>query len=947
MAGDSFDVLTAEQRARVKIDAQLRACGWTVQDYHHAAVREAPGVAVREMPTTAGRADYVLFVDGRAVGVIEAKKAGTTLTGVEWQTRRYQTSFPHELPAFLVDEALPFGYESTGVDTRFTCGLDPDPASRRVFTFHRPETFARWQQEHARLNDQDPPKDWATLRGGFRRLPELDPAGLWSAQAEAIRKLEASFQANRPRALIQMATGSGKTFTAANAVYRLLRHAGAQRVLFLVDRANLGRQAVREFQGFETPDDRRKFTELYNVRHLASSRLDVGDESATKVHVSTIQRIYSILRGEELDESIDERSGFDMTPRDPVEVAYNPAAPIESYDVVIIDECHRSIYGVWRQVLEYFDAFLVGLTATPGKQTLGFFDQNLVMEYGHERAVADRVNVDFDVFRIRTEISETGGSVDAGMVTEFRDRETREQRFDRMDDDLEYSATDLDRKVVATDQIRTVIATLRDSMPTMFGDRIVLENGRLKHIPKTLIFAKDDSHADDIVQIVREEFGLSNTGAVKITYRSGDSGHKPEDLLQQFRTGYDTRIAVTVDMIATGTDVKPIECVVFMRMVRSRNFYEQMKGRGVRTIDGSDLRIVTPDATAKDHFVIVDAVGVTEADLNDTVPLERNHNIGFDKLLNLIGLGSTDDEVVSSVASRLARLDKRITQPDRVEVEAVAGVSLTSLASQLVDALDPGRHLDVARGDTGSADPTAEQIAAARNRLVTEALQPIAGNPQLREKLMEIRRSYEQVIDAASADRLIAGEFSADATDRAHGLITSFAQYIEDNRDEITALQVLYSRPYGGGLTYADVRELANAIGRPPRRWTPETLWAAYETLDASKVRGSGHRVNTDLVSLVRYALGNAGELVAYPDLVNERFDAWLHQQANTGHAFTEDQLAYLQLIKDHIAASLTIAPRDLTEAPFSEHGGLGRARQLFGTDLDPLLTELTQALAA
>ena len=705
MAGDSFDILTAEQRARVKIDTQLVACGWTVQDYHHAAVRAAQGVAVREMPTTAGRADYVLFVDGQAVGVIEAKKAGTTLTGVEWQTRRYQTSFPHELPACLVDEALPFGYESTGVETRFTCGLDPDPVSRQVFTFHRPETFARWQHEHTRLKDQEPPGNWATLRGGFQRLPELDPVGLWSAQAEAIRNLEASFRANRPRALIQMATGSGKTFTAANAVYRLLRHAGAQRVLFLVDRANLGRQAVREFEGFETPDDRRKFTELYNVR-LASSGLDMGKELATKVHVSTIQRIYSILRGEELDESVDERSSFDMTPRDPVEVAYKPAVPIESYDVIIIDECHRSIYGVWRQVLEYFDAFLVGLTATPSKQTLGFFDQILVMEYGHERAVADRVNVDFDVFRIRTEISETGGTVDAGMVTEFRDRETREQRFDRRDDDLDYyAAADLDRRVVTPDQIRTIIATLRDSMPTMFGDRIVLESGRLKHIPKTLIFAKDDSHADDIVQIVREEFGLSNMGAVKITYRSGDSGHKPEELLQQFRTGYDTRIAVTVDMIATGTDVRPIECVVFMRMVRSRNFYEQMKGRGVRIIDSNDLRIVTPDATAKDHFVIVDAVGVTEAGLNDTVPLERNHNIGFDKLLNLIGLGSIDDDVVSSVASRLARLDKRITQPDRVEVEAVAGVSLTSLAAQLVDALDPGHHQSNTHVTTGDVVP--------------------------------------------------------------------------------------------------------------------------------------------------------------------------------------------------------------------------------------------------
>jgi type I restriction enzyme, R subunit len=941
MAGESADYLAPEQRARIEIDAQLVACGWAVQDYKHAAIAAAQGVAVREVPTEAGPADYVLFVDRQAVGVIEAKKVGTTLTGVEWQTHKYQTNFPDELPAFLVDGALPFGYESTGTETRFTCGLDPDPTSRRVFTFHRPEALARLHEDHINFPGR------ATLRGGVQLLPKLDPAGLWPAQEVAIRNLEHSLKENRPRALIQMATGSGKTFTAANISYRLLRHAGAKRILFLVDRGNLGKQTIKEFQGFDTPDDGRKFTELYNARRLTSSALNMTDESATKVHVSTIQRIYSILRGEELDEDLDEKSSFDMAPERPVDVVYNPAVPIDSYDVIIVDECHRSIYGVWRQVLEYFDAFLIGLTATPGKQTFGFFKGNLVMEYGHEQAVADRVNVDFDVFRIRTEISEGGGTVDAGMVTEFRDRETRKQRFDLIDEDLDYDAKELDRKVVAEDQIRTIIRTLRDSMPTMFPDRIVLDNGRLKHIPKTLIFAKDDSHADDIVQVVREEFGLSNMGAVKITYKAAESGHKPDDLLQQFRTGYDTRIAVTVDMIATGTDVKPIECVVFMRMVKSRNFFEQMKGRGVRIINDDDLRIVTPDATAKDHFVLVDAVGVTETTLHDTVPLERKHGVGFDKLLNQIGLGVTDEAVVSSVASRLARLDKRISDPDRAELETVAGVSLTELAHQLVEALDPDRHHAAAQAGTGTADPNADQVAAARKQLVEAALQPIAGNSQLREKLVEVRRSYEQVIDAASKDKIISGEFSKDATDRARTTIESFRQFLDDNRDEITALQILYNQPYAGGLTYTDIRELANAIGRPPRSWTAEALWDAYEALDAAKVRGSGHRINTDLVSLVRYALGNTDELVAYPDLVDERFETWLLQQNNAGRSFTDDQLTYLHMIKDHIAASLTIGPRDLTEAPFSEHGGLGRARDLFGDQLNPLLDELARALAA
>ncbi|MCY3806772.1 MAG: DEAD/DEAH box helicase family protein, partial [bacterium] len=706
---------------------------------------------------------------------------------------------------FQVGGVLPFGYESTGVETRFTCGLDPVPTSRRVFGFHRPETLARWVTDHVETGA-------GTLRARLRLLPDLDSRGLWDAQARAIRGLEASLRENRPRALIQMATGSGKTFTAVNAIYRLVRHAGAQRVLFLVDRANLGRQAVREFEGFEAPDDGRKFTELYNVRRLTSSHLDMAAEGATKVHVSTIQRLHSLLRGEELDEALDEQSGFEVAPEQPVEVVYNPAVPVESYDVIVVDECHRSIYGVWRQVLEYFDAFIVGLTATPGVQTFAFFEQNLVTEYGHAEAVADRVNVDFDVFRVRTEITEGGGTVPAGFVTEFRDRLTRSQRLELVDEDVDYDAAELDRRVVAPDQIRTVAATLRDSLPAMFPDRERRADGRLRHVPKTLIFAKDDSHADGIVQVVREEFGLGNEGAVKITYRSGDAGQRPEQLLQRFRNAYNPRIAVTVDLIATGTDVKPIECVVFMRRVRSRNYFEQMKGRGVRVIDPDDLRAVTPDATVKDRFVLVDAVGVTDDDLPDTVPLERRRHESFDQLLARIGLGSTDEATVSSAASRLARLDQRMTATDRAEVEKTAGMSLSALAHELVEALDPDRHLQAAAEAAGTDDPTPEQVAAAREQLVRDALQPLAGNAELREKLIEVRRSYEQMIDSASADTVVSEGFSVDATDRARRQVESFRRFIEENRDQITALRVLYDQPLGGFFTYADIKGLANAI---------------------------------------------------------------------------------------------------------------------------------------
>ena len=829
MSDDPAGGLAPEREARREVDAQLAACGWLVQDRESAAVAAARGVAVREVPVGAGRADYVLFVDCQAVGVVEAKAVGTTLTGVESQTLGYRRSYPGELPMFEVDGVLPFGYESTGVETRFTCGLDPVPTSRRVFGFHRPETLARWCEDRVETGV-------GTLRGGLRLLPDLDPRGLWPAQAEAVRGLEASLRDDRPRALIQMATGAGKTFTAVNAAYRLIRHAGARRVLFLVDRASLGRQAVREFEGFETPDDGRKFTELYNVRRLTSSRLDMAAEGATKVHVSTIQRLYSLLRGEELDDAVDERSGFEVAPEQPVEVVYNPKVPVESYDVIVVDECHRSIYGVWRGVLEYFDAFLVGLTATPGIQTFAFFDQNLVTTYGHAEAVADRVNVDFDVFRIRTEVTEGGGVVPAGFVTEFRDRLTRSQRLERIDAEVDYDAAELDRRVVAPDQIRTVVATLRDSLPVMFPDRERRADGRLLHVPKTLIFAKDDSHADDIVQTVREEFGLGNEAAVKITYRSGDAGHRPEDLLARFRNSYNPRIAVTVDLIATGTDVKPIECVVFMRRVKSRNYFEQMKGRGVRVIDPDDLRAVTPDATVKDRFVLVDAVGVTDDDLHDNAPLERNRHESFDKLLSRIGLGSVDEAVVSSVASRLARLDQRMTADDRAAVEAVAGMGLSALARRLVEALDPDRHVQAAADAAGTDDPTVAQVAAAREQIVRDALRPLAGNPQLRETLIKVRRSYEQMIDSASVDKVITGEFSVDATDRARRQVESFRTFIDDNRDQITALQVLYDQPRRTGLTYSDIRELANA--NDPRD-TTRVIRCAH-TSDQPTSRGAG-----------------------------------------------------------------------------------------------------------
>ena len=496
--------LTPEKRAREQIDAQLAASGWVVQDYRRVDFSAGRGLALREVPTKTGPCDYLLLVDRTAVGVIEAKKAGTKLSVVAEQSRRYATSLP-DLLAHGLTGPLPFAYESTGVETFFRDSRDPDPRSRRVFSFHRPETLGEW------FGEPD------TLRGRLARLPSdfaLATNGMRDCQVEAITGLEKSFAENKPRGLIHMATGAGKTYTACAFTYRLIKYAGARRVLFLVDRSNLGKQANDEFHAFRTPDTDRQFTDIYNVQHLTSPNID----DVCKVTICTIQRLYSILRGEDLPEDADDLTGAELAAalgstrtRD---VAYNPLVPIEKFDFIVTDECHRSIYNLWRQVLEYFDAFLVGLTATPAPQTIAYFHQNRVAEYNHERAVVDGVNVGYDVYRIKTRVTEQGGKVEKGFLVDHRSKASRAARQAVLADDLDYTPADLDRSVVVPDQIRTVLQAYRDVVFTeLFPGRTL--------VPKTLIFAKDDSHAEDIVHICREVFGKGNDFCKKITYQAG------------------------------------------------------------------------------------------------------------------------------------------------------------------------------------------------------------------------------------------------------------------------------------------------------------------------------------------------------------------------------------------------------------------------------------------
>jgi type I restriction enzyme R subunit len=927
---DGQDYLAREAKARVQIDKQLAAAGWAVQSQEALNLGAGSGVAVREftLEKPDGRVDYLLFLNGQPAGVIEAKPEGTPLVEVERQSGKYVDGLPDWMKPPVYP--LPFIYESTGAETRFTNGYDPDARSRRVFTFHRPETLIEWLRQIAE-NPHLP-----TFRARLRAMPAVDERGLWGKQAEAIRNLEQSLAEDRPRSLIQMTTGSGKTFTAASLCYRLIKHADAKRILFLVDRSNLGKQAKLEFDKFTIQETQRKFPAEYNVQHLMHNAID----TTSRVCISTVQRIFSILKGEaELDQEIDEHSVYELPVAEPVEVGYNPALPPDAFDVIIIDECHRSIYGLWRQVLEYFDAHLIGLTATPTKQTFGFFRQNLVMEYSHDMAVTDGVNVDFTVYKIETVITKAGSKIEAGEFAGYRDRQTRKVRWNAVDEPIEYTAAQLDRAIVAEDQIRTVIDTFRDKLFTeLFPGR--------KTVPKTLIFAKDDSHADDIVQIVRETFGKGNQFATKITYRTRDG--KPEDLLQAFRNSMYPRIVVTVDMIATGTDVKPLECLVFMRSVKSRTYFEQMLGRGVRVINDTEFQSVTDDAKSKDRFLVVDAVGVMDTLLAETVqPLERKPAQSLKDLFKQIAFGSKDPQVASSIAGRLARLDKHLTKDDRDMLAGLAGgTDLGTITRRLVDALDPDQQI-AATEVAGQSGNEQAAVAATASAMLTQALEPLATNPALRNAILDVRRSYEQTIDEVSKDEVLFAGHSAEAREKASALVSSFREYIEEHKDDIRALQVLYSRPHKERLTFSEVKELARAIERPPRQWTPDILWRAYELLDQSKVCGSGGRMLTDIVSLVRYTLHQDDQLIPFRDQVEQRFAAWLSAEEQRGVAFTSEQLKWLTWMKENIAGELGIAPESFEYTPFVEHGGIGKAALVFGDRLTPLMEKLTEVLAA
>jgi len=931
-----------EQIARDKIDQMLVDAGWLVQSKDEVNLSAGKGVALRETNTESGSADYILFVNSKAVGVIEAKAEdlGFKLLQVEEQSARYSND-AIKIGKFTLESEKPFVYESTGTVTRFTDYRDPKPRGRNVFGFHKPSTIEEWI------------KKGVSLRKRLLSLPKLDTAGLRPAQIVAIEKLEDSFKRNRPKALIQMATGAGKTFTAATFIYRLLKHADAKRILFLVDTKNLGEQADQEFRVFQPKDDNRKFTELYNVALLKSSHIP----SDSQVCISTIQRLYSILKGEELDEGAEIENPEEntwlknqMTKKQAVPVEYTEKVPIEQFDFIVIDECHRSIYNLWKQVLDYFDAFLIGLTATPDKRTFGFFNENVVSQYTYEESVTDGVNVPYDVYTIETEISQEGAIIESGWFIDRRDKLTRQKRWQQEDEDTEYKKNDLDKKVVNPSQIRNIIREFKKALKEkIYPNRF--DNKGDYEVPKTLVFAKTDSHADDIIKIIREEFDEGNDFCKKVTYKIDED---PKSVLNRFRNSYYPRIAVTVDMIATGTDVKPLEVLLFMRDVKSVNYFEQMKGRGTRTINNDSLQMVSRTAKSKTHFVIVDAIGATKSKKTDSRPLERKPTVPMKDLLGAVTMGVADEDLFLSLSNRLIRLEKQITEKEKDKLlEYTGGKNLKQITKELINAYDPDEiekksHVEIEKIPIEERTP---QLIEDTKKKVQEDLVRTAAatfNGELNNYIENVRREHEQIIDSVNIDSVTKSEWDKSSIENAEIILNDFKAYLELHKDEIKALSIFYNQPYNRReITFNMIKEVMDKLRLDKPLLAPVSVWNAYATVEEVKSECPKDEL-TALVSLIRRVCGIDSELTSYDKTIETNFKNWIFKQnAGQHNRFTQEQMDWLRLIKDHIVSSYHIEIDDLDYTPFDSNGGRGRMYQLFGNEMDEIINELNEVLAA
>ena len=902
------DNLLPEEKARKKIDLMLKKAGWSIvprEEY-------SPGIsaAAIEEGILKGNleADYLLFLEGKAIGVLEAKKESVSLDDI---VANQAENYTHKLlPMYQYwENPLPLIYLSNGKELLFKNAKVPGSIYQKIDAMHTPKEMVKL----------------AGINSFFAGLPTLDPKGLRDCQYEAITNLEASFRNSQRKALIVLATGAGKTFTACLAAYRFLAYTPARRVLFLVDRNNLGKQAEGAFGDFKLTENGEPFSTIYTTERLRSGKIS----DKTNLVICTIQRLFSVITGQELQDDDDGESSFESDTQPDVELNGKLLLPPDFFDLIIVDECHRSIYGRWRKVLEYFkEARIIGLTATPGDETMAFFNNNRVVNYTLEKSIVDEINVDCRVYRIRTSATENGGEIHKGEKYREITTYTGEKRMTRAVEATPYQANDLDRAVINPEQIKLVLESYKNAV---YSELYPSREPNIAYIPKTLIFAKSDAHADNIIKIIREQVfpGQCPEFAQKITYSAGDSNA----LIKNFRNDKKFRIAVTVTLVATGTDVKPLEVLIFMRDVNSESLYVQMKGRGVRTITDDALRNVTPNADSKDIFYLVDAIGVTEHVKNSQAPEPTDGvNISLEKLLEQITHGYLPDDNLRLLAARLARINSKSTEEQKAEFTDLAGMEMKEIASNIYEAFE-----------NGSLAAAPFESSNQPNELRKALVQPLALHEKARKFLLILNAGFVKILQPGR-DTLISTGFSVE---NAQETITKFEEYVQTHRDEEEALRIIAENT-GEPITYAMLEDLKKKFLAANSQFSIDNLWHSYKVVNQDTVvpfkDATEKEALTNLIQLVRFSLKMIPELRSLTSLAAQRFELWCGQ--NQRDILSETQRYIAREITNYVVSN-----GYGSRAAFAERNKslLIQAKKAFGSmeNVDKIILSLSSFMLA
>ena len=867
--------MTPEELARVKIDKQLNDAGWDIvsrMDYMPntaSAVKEALMQGSKE-------SDYLLFLEDKAIAVVEAKKEENPLgDDVAIQAENYAIT-PQNWYGLWFNSQIPLVYLANGKKIYFKNMLIPDSEYEEIHAMHTPKQMLKIIGK----------------KSEYGALPRIEKKGLRDCQYNAEVSLEESFKNGKKKALAVLATGSGKTYLACLVSYRLLNYTPVKRILFLVDRNNLARQTESEFSLFDRTEKQQPLSSLYQINRLKKAEDISGD-----VVISTIQKLFAVLTGQAITDDDEDKEDEMSFNRDneknvkAVELGDDLKLPSDYFQFIIVDECHRSIYGKWKAVLDYFkDAKVLGLTATPTPEAYSFFNNNVIEKYTYDDSVVDGVNVPSRVFRIKTEASIHGGAIQEGETITEKTKVTGKTTEYTATERIDYTAKQLDRSVINKNQIETVLTAYRDSIYTkLYPERT--EDWR--YIPKTLIFAKDDNHATQIVKCAKEVFGEKFGGEVpdkyvqKITYSAGDSNA----LIRDFRVEKEFRIAVTVTLVATGTDVRPLEVVFFMNDVKSDVLYTQMKGRGCRVITDDKLKEVTPNATTKECFYIVDATGVTETDHTMPKPsdpqqkrptleqvLERlSHNeISDDNLKYLRDYCSTIHKRYENNALFGRHLDSFITS---------FGFAPRTLANIINDAL--------AKGEL-SPFISASEDNSERKQLISMLISNLAA----RKKLLELQKGY-YAYTPENTDTVISAEFSKES---ARSFIETFEKYINDNKDSVEALRIIYNSE-NTVITYSMLCDLQDKLLAESKTFTPYQIWSNYKILDsqgAVSQLDTKQNVNalTNLIQIVRYAYRKNTVLTSLFSGYTQRFNLYCGQAQRE---LTNEQKEVMRKIAEYV----------------------------------------------